>query len=113
MANKIDFIHLETVASCLEITERESPRERHSSTGRCRSQRSEEATHRNIRSTVPDGTECTILVVYRHSPTSSKANMDNHKLATHPCPLFQASLRRVKARAIQGVRNIRTYIGPP
>ena len=27
-------------------------------------------------------------------------------------PLFQASLRRVKARAIQGVRNIRTYFGP-
>ena len=27
-------------------------------------------------------------------------------------PLFGASLRRVKARAIQGVRNIRTYFGP-
>ena len=29
-----------------------------------------------------------------------------------PVPLFQASMRRVKARAIQGVRNIRTYFGP-
>jgi hypothetical protein len=51
---------------------------------------------------IPDGTECTIVVVYRHSPTSSETNMDNHKLVTHPCPPFWSKLTASKSQSNTG-----------